>query len=363
MTSTGKGRTDHFTGTMPLPEGAAQVALAESLTRYLRAHVEGFEGAAEVAQFKGGQSNPTFLVSAGARRFVVRRKPPGKLLPSAHAVDREYRVITALGTTDVPVPRTYALCEDETVIGSAFYVMEYVEGRIFWEPSLPGMAPAERARIYDAMNGTLARLHRVDPAAVGLADYGKPGNYFARQIARWSKQYRASEAPPIEAMERLIAWLPEHIPPGEETTIVHGDYRIDNMVFHPTEPRVLAILDWELSTLGHPLGDFAYHCMQWRFGPATGRGISDVNLADSGIPTEEAYVAAYFRRTGRARIEPRHWEFCLAYNMFRLAAILQGIAGRIAAGTASSAHAVETASRARPIAEEAWRLVEQIESR
>ena len=262
----------------------------------------------------------------------------------------------------MPVPRTYALCEDESVIGSAFYVMQYVEGRIFWEPSLPGLAPVERARIYDAMNDTFARLHRVDPVAVGLSDYGKPGNYFARQIARWSKQYRASEAPPIEAMERLIAWLPEHVPPGEETTIVHGDYRIDNMVFHPTEPRMLAILDWELSTLGHPLGDFAYHCMQWRFGPATGRGSATWT---SPIPASLRRRSTSLRTSAApaARTSSRDWDFCLAYNMFRLAAILQGIAGRVAAGTASSAHAIETATRARPIAEEAWRLVEQIEAR
>jgi aminoglycoside phosphotransferase (APT) family kinase protein len=349
-------RGERFTGTMAVRDQHRFDVAA--LERYLRENVPGFTGTADVAQFKGGQSNPTFLVSAGGRRFVIRRKPPGTLLPSAHAVDREYRVITALGATDVPVPRTYALCEDPAVIGTPFYVMDYVEGRIFWEPTLPGLSPEERARIYDAMNDAIARLHRVDPAAIGLSDYGKPGNYFARQIARWSKQYRASETEPIEAMHRLMESLPRHVPVGDETTVVHGDYRLDNMVFHPSEPRVLALLDWELSTLGHPLGDFAYNCMQWRLAPATGRGLG-IDLPP-GIPSEADYVAAYCRRTGRDRIE--HWDFCLAFNMFRLAAILQGIAGRVAQGTAASAHAVETASMARPIAERAWSLVEKIET-
>ncbi len=347
-------RTDQFTGTMPVRESHRfDVA---SLERYLQANVEGFGGAAEVSQFKGGQSNPTFLVSAGGKRYVIRRKPPGALLPSAHAVDREYRVITALATTDVPVPRTYALCNDESIVGTPFYVMDYVEGRIFWEPSLPGLSPDERGRIYDAMNDVIARLHRVDPVAVGLSDYGKPGNYFARQIARWSKQYRASETKPIEAMHRLMEWLPQHIPSGDETTVVHGDYRLDNMVFHATEPVVLAVLDWELSTLGHPLADFSYNCMQWRLGAETGRGLAGTDWASLGIPSEEQYVAAYCKRTGRARIE--NWDFCLAYNMFRLAAILQGIAGRVEQGTAASEHAVQTAAMARPIAERGWLVVE-----
>jgi len=307
-----------------------------------------------VTQFKGGQSNPTFLVCAGGRRFVVRRKPPGNLLPSAHAVDREYRVITALGATDVPVPRTYVLCEDDAVIGTAYYVMDYVEGRIFWEATLPGFSPKERAGVYDAMNDAIARLHRVDPAAIGLSDYAKPGNYFARQIARWSKQYLASETEPIDAMHRLMDWLPQHVPSGDETAVVHGDYRIDNIVFHPSEPKVIALLDWELSTLGHPLADFAYNCMQWRLA----RGLAGVDLPSLGIPSEADYVAAYCRRTGRDRIE--HWDFCLAFNMFRSAAILQGIAGRVVQGTAASAHAVETASMARPIAERAWEIVEKL---
>jgi aminoglycoside phosphotransferase (APT) family kinase protein len=348
-------RTEQFTGTMPVSDKHSFDVGA--LGRYLADRIPGFEGPATVSQFKGGQSNPTFLVSSGAgKRYVVRRKPPGNLLPSAHAVDREYRVITALGATDVPVPRTHALCEDAGIIGTPFYVMDFVEGRIFWEPALPGVEPAERGRIYDGMNDALARLHGVDPVRVGLADYGKPGNYFARQIARWSKQYLASETKPIEAMHRLMEWLPAHVPPGEEVAIVHGDFRLDNMVFHPTEPRVVAILDWELSTLGHPMADLSYNAMQWRLATATGRGLVGMDLQALGIPTEADYVAAYCRRTGR---QPTlDWDFCLAYNMFRLAAILQGIAGRVAEGTASSAHAVETAAQARPIAEQAWALVE-----
>jgi aminoglycoside phosphotransferase (APT) family kinase protein len=350
-------RTDRFTGTMPVRE--AHRFDPRALDRYLEQHVGGFTGPASLSQFKGGQSNPTFLVtSREGKKYVVRRKPPGHLLPSAHAVEREYRVLTALATTDVPVPRTHALCEDAGIIGTPFYVMDFAEGRIFWEPGLPELAPEERGRIYDGMNDALARLHSVDPAGVGLGDYGKPGNYFGRQIARWSKQYRASETQPIEAMHRLMDWLPEHVPPGEETVVVHGDFRLDNMVFHPREPRVVALLDWELSTLGHPMADLAYNAMQWRLAPATGRGLAGMDLAALGIPSERDYVAAYFRRTGRRPTDD--WEFCLAYNMFRLAAILQGIAGRVAEGTAASEHAVETASMARPIAEQAWEIAKGI---
>jgi aminoglycoside phosphotransferase (APT) family kinase protein len=350
-----KTRASQFSGTMPVRETHRFDEAA--LERYLAAHVSGFRTPALVSQFKGGQSNPTFLVTSGdGKKYVVRRKPPGHLLPSAHAVDREYRVITSLGATDVPVPRTYALCEDEAVIGTPFYVMDFVEGRIFWEPDLPGLAPGERGEIYDGMNATLAKLHGVDPAKVGLGDYGKPGNYFARQIARWSKQYSASQAPSIEAMERLIEWLPAHVPPGDEVAVVHGDFRLDNMVFHPTKPKVVALLDWELSTLGHPMADLSYNAMQWRLPTSTGRGLVGNDLAALGIPSEADYVAAYCRRTGRAPIAD--WEFCLAYNMFRLAAILQGIAGRVAEGTASSEHAVQTAAMARPIAEQAWALVQ-----
>jgi aminoglycoside phosphotransferase (APT) family kinase protein len=333
-----------------------------ALARYLQQHVEGIEGALSVEQFKGGQSNPTYKLTAGGKSYVLRRKPPGKLLASAHAVDREYTVITALANTDVPVAKTYCLCEDESVIGTAFYVMEHVEGRILWDPALPGAeyTPAVRRAMFEEMNRVIAALHLVDHKAIGLADYGKPGNYFARQIGRWTKQYRASETERIDAMDRLIAWLPEHIPPGDETTIVHGDYRLDNMIFHPTEPRVLAVLDWELSTLGHPLADFAYHCMTWHIPAGVFRGLGGAKLAELGIPSESEYVQMYCQRTGRDGIDPNHWDFYMAYNLFRLAAILQGIAGRVKDGTASSAQAAQMGAAARPLADLAWVQVEKI---
>ncbi|MBI3150138.1 MAG: phosphotransferase [Betaproteobacteria bacterium] len=352
--------SDKFTGTRPVsPQHAFDTG---RLADWMRSHVEGFAGELAVEQFKGGQSNPTFLLAAGARKYVMRRKPPGKLLPSAHAVDREYRVITALAPTDVPVARSYALCEDETVIGTAFYIMDFVAGRIFWDPALPGVAPAERTAIYDEMNRVIAALHRVDYTAVGLADYGKPGSYFARQIDRWSKQYRASETEKIAAMDDLMVWLAANIPAGDETAIVHGDYRLDNVVFHPTEPRILAVLDWELSTLGHPLADFAYHCMTWRLSPGQFRGLAGSDLAALGIPSEAEYVARYCQRTGRASIPATEFEYYVAFNMFRLTAILQGITARALQGNAASQEAVETGKRARPLAEAAWRQVQDIPS-
>jgi aminoglycoside phosphotransferase (APT) family kinase protein len=320
-----------------------------ALERWMVAHMPAFRGPLTVEQFTGGQSNPTFCVTAPSGRYVLRRKPMGVLLKSAHAVDREYRVMTALHGIGFPVPHTHALCLDDAVIGSAFFVMDYVEGRLFWDPTLPGLAPTERAAIYDAMNATVAALHRVDYGAIEFGDYGRPGNYFARQLDRWSKQYRASETTPIPAMDRLIEWLPANIPPGDETTIVHGDMRLDNMLFHPTEPRVLAVIDWELSTLGHPLGDFAYQLMAWRLEPDIFRGLAGIDLAARGIPDEVSYVAAYCRRTGRAGIA--HLDYYLAYNMFRLAAILQGIAKRALDGTASNADAHDTGARARRVAE------------
>jgi aminoglycoside phosphotransferase (APT) family kinase protein len=323
------------------------------LEAYLRERIPGFRGPISVEQFKGGQSNPTYRITAGGARYVLRRKPPGKLLPSAHAVDREYTVMTALGRTGFPVPKTYLLCRDEAVIGTQFFVMDCVEGRIFWEQSLPDLAPGERGLIYDEMNRVIALLHSVDYQAIGLADYGRPGNYFARQIKRWSEQYRASETERIEAMDNLIAWLPDNIPEGDETAIVHGDYRLDNMIFHPTEPRVLAVLDWELSTLGHPLADFSYHCMSWHIAPGAFRGIAGLDHAALGIPSEEDYIASYCRRTGRTGIA--HWDFYLAFGLYRIAAILQGIARRALEGTAASAQAVETGKRARPMAEMGWR--------
>jgi aminoglycoside phosphotransferase (APT) family kinase protein len=347
---------EDYVGTMPVQERHRFDVAA--LERYIRGHVEGFSGSLEVEQFKGGQSNPTFRLGAGGKHYVLRRKPPGKLLPSAHAVDREYKVITALRDTGVPVARTYALCEDPAVIGTAFYIMDCVEGRVIWDQGLPGLSREARAAHYDEMNRVLAALHQVDYVKVGLGDFGKPGDYLARQISRWTKQYKASETEKIEAMERLIEWLPAHIPAGDETSVVHGDYRLDNMIFHPTEPRVLAVLDWELSTLGHPLADFAYHCMSWRLGGSEYRGLADLDLPALGIPTEAEYVAAYCRRTGRTEIP--HWDFYMAYNMFRLAGILQGIMGRVLDGTASNASAREQGRRARPMAEAGWRQVEKI---
>jgi aminoglycoside phosphotransferase (APT) family kinase protein len=333
---------------------------AARLGAWLTANVAPLDGPLEIAQFKGGQSNPTYLLAAGRQRYVLRRKPPGKLLPSAHAVDREYRVIRALAGSGVPVAQAYGLCEDDAVIGTAFYVMEYVAGRVFWDPGLPGLEPAGRTAIHDEINRVIAALHGVDYAALGLDDYGRSSEYIARQVARWSKQYQASETEKIAAMDNLIAWLPANIPAADETSIVHGDYRIDNVIFHPEQPRILAVLDWELSTLGHPLADFAYHCMVWRIPPGTFRGLGGLDLATLGIPSERDYVAAYCRRTGRAGIEPRDWEYYMVYNMFRIAAIVQGVMARALQGNASSAQALETGRAARPLAELAWRQVERL---
>jgi aminoglycoside phosphotransferase (APT) family kinase protein len=349
---------EEFAGTMPVSE--RQRFDEAALERYLRAQLPGFERLAHVEQFSGGQSNPTFLLTAADdTRYVLRRKPTGVLLPSAHAVDREFRVLSALHGGAVPVPQPLCLCADESVIGTMFYVMSYVAGRNFWDPTLPDASAAERMAVYQEMIRVLVALHTLEYAAVGLGDYGRPGNYFARQIARWSKQYRASETVRIEAMEKLLLWLPANIPPGEETTLVHGDYRLDNMIFHPREPRMTALVDWELSTLGHPLADFSYHVMLWRVGEGEIRGLKDVDLAALGIPNEAQYVAAYCRSSGRAAIEPEVWEFCMAYNLFRIACIRQGIMKRVLAGTAASRHAREAGARARATAELAWQQVEQ----
>lgn len=341
-------------------------ALALDLARlgeYLSAHLPELRPPLRAELFEGGQSNPTYLLrDAADARWVLRRKPPGRLLPSAHAVDREYRVMSALDGRGVPVPRMRVLCADESVIGTMFYVMDWVDGRIFFDPRLPGLAPGERREVFDAMNSAIAALHAVDAQAAGLADYGKPGRYVARQIDRWSRQYRASQTEPMEAMEQLMRWLPENVPDGDEVAVVHGDFRMDNLIFHPEEPRVLAVLDWELSTLGHPLADFAYHCMAWRLGPGQFRGIAGEELSALGIPSEADYVAAYCRRTGRAGIAPRQWEFFLAFNMFRLAAILQGVLARALQGNAASAQALEAGSRARPLAEAAWAQVRRIDT-
>ncbi|HUB95284.1 MAG TPA: phosphotransferase [Stellaceae bacterium] len=346
---------DENTGTMPVRE--QHRFEAQRLADWMDRTLPDCRGLTGVEQFKGGQSNPTFLLTlADRRRLVLRRKPPGKLLPSAHAVDREFRIISALAQTDVPVARARALCLDDSVVGTPFYIMDYVEGRVFWEPDLPGLEPAERARLYDALNDVIARLHRVDYAAIGLGDYGRPGNYVRRQIDRWTKQYRASETETIEAMDRLIAWLPDHVPQDEATSIVHGDYRLDNVIFHPTEPRILAVLDWELSTLGNPVSDFAYHMMSWRLGGTTYRGLKGHDLAALGIPGEAEYRRRYCERTGRRELA--HWEFYTAYNMFRLAGILQGIMGRVMEGTAANLRARETGARARAIAEAGWALAQ-----
>lgn len=364
---------EQYSGTRPVSERHAFDPAA--LESYLAARLPGFAGPIQVEQFKGGQSNPTFRLTAPAGRYVMRAKPgpASKLLPSAHAIEREFRVMRALHGTDVPVARMHLLCEDESVIGRAFYLMEHVDGRVLWDPALPGMTPAERGAIYDEMNRVIAALHAVDPSAVGLADYGKPGNYFERQIGRWTKQYQASATQPIEAMDRLIEWLPANIPSAarDETqvSIVHGDYRLDNLIFHPVEPRILAVLDWELSTLGHPMADFSYHCMGWHIPPGFFRGIGGADLAALGIPDEEAYLHRYLdRRQARARPGQalptpeslaRDWPFYLAYNLFRIAAIVQGIAKRALEGTASSAAARETGASARPLAELGWSFAQR----
>ncbi|HXJ83759.1 MAG TPA: phosphotransferase [Candidatus Methylomirabilis sp.] len=347
------GTTEPIAGTMEVLESHRFDVAA--LERYMREHVATFVGPLVVRQFVGGQSNPTYHVRAGHAEYVVRRKPPGKLLPSAHAVDREYRAISALCGTGVPVPKSYALCEDPAVIGTPFYIMEYVRGRVLVDPRLPGLPSTERAQIYDAMNDVLARLHLVDWKAIGLAEFGRPGNYVARQIHRWTTQYRASETETIPSMERLIAWLPEHIPADDTTTISHGDYRLGNMIIHPTEPRVVAVLDWELSTLGHPLADLAYNCMPYHLSADSMEGFEGGDLAALGIPSEAAYLAAYCRRTGRPGIED--WDFYVGFAMFRLAAIAQGIMGRVIAGTANDANARQRGERARPLADAAWGVI------
>jgi aminoglycoside phosphotransferase (APT) family kinase protein len=345
-------RQSAFTGTREVAERLRFEAAR--LEAYLQEHVAGFTGPIAVSQFKGGQSNPTYLVESPLRRYVLRRKPPGKLLPSAHAVDREFRVISALYAQDFPVAKPILYCADESVAGTAFFVMSYVEGRVFWEPQMPASNLAERARVYDAMNATLARLHNFEPAAIGLSDYGRGENYVARQVERWSKQYRASETGAIEDMERLIAWLPAHLPPPQPARVVHGDYRLDNMILAPDEPNIAAVLDWELSTLGDPLADFSYHLMQWHMPPSdAGTGsLVGHDLAALGIPPLEAYVDAYVARTG---LDPRpHLPVYFAYNFFRLAAILQGIVGRVRDGTATSAFAAAKAEMVRPLAAKAW---------
>ena len=356
---------DHFIGTRDV--SGSHAFDIPALGTYLSQHLEGFQGPLTVQIFKGGQSNPTYKLITPGRAYVMRTKPGpvAKLLPSAHAVEREFKVMRGLAGTDVPAPRMHCLCEDESVIGRAFFIMEFIEGRVLWDQSLPGMTKVERAEIYDEMNRVISALHRVPFAERGLADYGKPGNYFERQIGRWSTQYSASSTQPIDEMDQLMAWLPAHVPaaamdPGM-VSIVHGDFRLDNLIFHPSQPRILAVLDWELSTLGHPLADLSYHCMGWHIPPGTFRGIGGLDLPSLGIPTEAEYVRRYCERTGLSTPEAvlNDWDFYLAYNLFRMAAILQGIAKRIEAGTAASAQAVASAAGARPLAQIAWRFAQQ----
>ena len=352
-----------FIGTRPV---SPQHAFDEArLAAFLHANMPALAaGPLRVAQFKGGQSNPTFMLSAAdGQRYVLRRKPPGTLLPSAHAVDREFRVISALAGSAVPVARAHVLCEDPAVIGTSFYVMDCVDGRVLWDPALPGYSPADRAAIYDELNRVMAALHEVDPLAIGLASYGRAGGYVDRQVKRWTQQYRAAETETIAAADALMAWLPQHLPAEGPTRIVHGDYRLDNVMFHPTEPRILAVLDWELSTLGDPLVDFAYHCMTWHMhnGP-TSRGLAGQDLAALGIPGEHAYLQAYLQRTGQGgrQISAGEWGYYLVFNMFRLSAILQGIMARALQGNASSPQALESGRRARPLAEQAWALAQTL---
>jgi aminoglycoside phosphotransferase (APT) family kinase protein len=324
------------------------------LLPWLESHVAGFRGPLSVEALSGGQSNPTFRLGTPGGNYVLRRKPLGALLPSAHAVEREYRVMRALGGTGVPVPVVHGLCEDPAVVGTAFYVMEFVSGRIFADSRIPGLGTSERTALFDAMNATIAQLHSIDPASVGLEDFGRAGHYLERQVARWAKQYRASVTEPIDEMERIIEWLTRNLPPESGSRIVHGDYKVDNIVFHATEPRIVALLDWELSTIGDPLADFAFHLMAWHLEPTLFRGWAGENLAALGIPTERAYAGAYARRTGL--VVATDWRFYLVFSMFRLAAILQGISMRAEVGTAADLHAADVGRQARPVAQKAWRL-------
>ncbi len=331
------------------------------LAAWLQANVAGYAGPLEVFQFKGGQSNPTYRLDTPARKYVLRRKPFGKLLPSAHAVDREFKVISALHAAGFPAAKTYGLCTDDSVIGSMFYVMENVTGRIFWDGALPSLTPPQRGEVYAAQISTLAQLHNYDPAAIGLGDYGKPGNYFARQVERWTKQYRASETGRNETMERLMEYLPRTVPQQDRVAVVHGDYRVDNMIFKADVPVVAAVLDWELSTLGDPLADFSYFLMLWHMPSqaqgAGSSGIAGIDLKAAGIPTIAEASEQYCKLTGRTGIPALDWYF--AYNMFRIAAILQGIAGRVRDGTAASAQAVESIKRIEPLADAAWRFAKK----
>jgi len=326
---------------------------------YLAEHVHGFDGPLRAKQFKGGQSNPTFLLETPHRSYVLRKKPSGPLLASAHAIEREYHVISALQNSEVPVAPSLHLCEDVSIIGTPFYLMDFVQGRIFWDPMLPGLATSDRADLYDDVNRVIAALHRVDPTKVGLSDFGRSGNYLARQIKRWTNQYTVAPSNHFEAMDRLVGWLPANIPSGETVSISHGDLRLDNLIFHVTQPRVIAVLDWELSTLGDPLADFSYHMLTWYLKPDEFRGLKGADLKALGIPEADAYLQRYCERVGRGLVAQSVWNYYLIFNLFRLSAILQGIAVRAQAGSAASADARETGAKGRPIAELAWRWAQE----
>lgn len=334
--------------------------LPEAAERWLEAHIAEYRGPGVLSKFEFGQSNPTYRLTTPSAQYVVRRKPGGVLLPGAHAIEREYRILSALRDTEVPVPRTYALCEDATPLGAPFFVMQLVAGRIFYDQTMPEVARAERAALFDAMNETIARLHRVDPFAIGLEDYGRREGFLSRQFATWTRQYRAAESHKIEAMERLIEWLPSHLPPEVPPRIFHGDLRLDNMIFHSTEPRVAALLDWELSTLGDPIADFAYHALAWRVSANLFRGLGDLDRLALGIPEEAEYIRRYAERSGYE--VKKHWDFYLAFALFRVAAILQGIQRRAMDGNASAADAADIGARAAPLAEIGWRIASRYQS-
>ncbi|MGY8632030.1 phosphotransferase [Bradyrhizobium sp. 14AA] len=342
LTSSGSG------GPLPL----------DRLTDWLCGNLDGFRGPLRVERFAGGQSNPTFKLEAASGNYVLRRKPAGDVLPTAHAVDREFRVLGAVGRAGIPVPRVHALCTNPEVLGSMFYVMDWIPGRVFWDPQLPGLGARDRGHIFDSMNSVISAIHSLDPDAIELGDFGPRQGYLARQVTRWTKQYRASETTPNEAMEQLIRWLPSHLPNEGELRVVHGDYRLDNVLIHPTEPRIVAVLDWELATLGDPLADFAYHAMTWRIPPKLFRGLADVDFAGLRIPDERQYLTNYVERRGVKA--PSNWDFYIVLGLFRLASILQGIAKRAIDGTAANADAGDLGGKALPLAELAWRLASRL---
>ena len=352
-------RQESYEGTKPVVDAHRFDEMR--LQDFMANHVEGFEGPIEVEQFKGGQSNPTYRITAKSGKYVLRRKPPGKLLKSAHAVDREYRVISALKAQEFPVPKPHVLCTDDSVLGTMFYIMDFADGRVVWNPHVPGVSREHRTAVFDSLNATIAHLHSIDPDQAGLSDFGKPGGYVARQIDRWSKQYKASETQKVAEMDKLMAWLPDACPADSDVAIVHGDFRLDNTVLHKSEPKIIAVLDWELSTLGDPIADFTYHMMQWHMPPSnSGAGVGSLvghDLNALGIPSMEAYIERYCERTGRNEIGS--FDFYFAYNFFRMGAIFQGIVGRVRDGTAANPNAAAMESQVRPMAEVAWEYAER----